>query len=865
MGGGYAAAAYMNSWWPFSLGGTSTGALSKKEALAKMFDSLTSIQSASYQMSFTSTAEEREAGAVSLDITFPELAEEKKKFERDQNRFRDINSIQKALQNYYFSAQKYPDSLNFDSPNYPLPQSQEYRYAVNADALDYTLAITFETDEAVKAMQNYGYGTQRIVTEGKTVAISKIHGSYFSFYGEPRQPSWVQFIESYERMFSAIPAEYMLDIHVKGTADREATKDSDAAFGIGGSLALGDLSFAADVEMLKNGDTYYGRVNKMPALGAFDLSKVKQQWIKVSKDELATMAPGSSASYFAGASYLSDSKDAVQETMAQLKDIVKSLYDEDVMQIDMSLPDETIETRETYVYTISYNEQNVAPWYEKITTTLKERHQDKALFTLDPRSLELMKSKAFTDYLGYIKNNTTFTIYIDKETGYPSKFTYSIRLVPKDSVVHLREKQIMTSFSISLADVNQPVSVEAPADFITLEDAIVTLTGITKNEYRFSLQNQNIAKIRTALRDYKNYHGVYPASLSVLEEQRGEKKTAIKPLSSLMHSVRLAAVSIDFPEDFEELNDDPIYDNGGMNYYPSYTDDEYEKKLRERPFIIKAPRDAYSGAAFDYKAVNSDSSYELRYTMTVPEHRKTNTTDSGYQNYQYNFLFRGVGEGISINDALKYVNGINTANDGVLSVEAQQQLQKDDDADGLPNLVENYYGSSNTSNDSDDDGYEDADEVKNGYDPAGPGKLPYNDIWYSYNSSSQTSYNPYYNTTNSPDPLRGNNTSARTKATYASAKGSMNAILAAVVLCQDNGDSLQTGNGKKCQGAEAPQAGKPVCDSNIASFGNWPSLPAEFVYGSCNGNTEAATFSYKATDGVCTMECTEKGCNYSGC
>lgn len=50
----------------------------------------------------------------------------------------------------------------------------------------------------------------------------------------------------------------------------------------------------------------------------------------------------------------------------------------------------------------------------------------------------------------------------------------------------------------------------------------------------------------------------------------------------------------------------------------------------------------------------------------------------------------------------------------------------DSDSDGLTDLEEDLYGSDVNNGDSDGDGYSDLNEVKNGYNPAGPGKLEEN-------------------------------------------------------------------------------------------------------------------------------------------
>jgi len=47
----------------------------------------------------------------------------------------------------------------------------------------------------------------------------------------------------------------------------------------------------------------------------------------------------------------------------------------------------------------------------------------------------------------------------------------------------------------------------------------------------------------------------------------------------------------------------------------------------------------------------------------------------------------------------------------------------DTDGDTIPDAVETYIGTDPTKADTDGDGYNDGEEIKNGYNPFGPGKL----------------------------------------------------------------------------------------------------------------------------------------------
>jgi hypothetical protein len=73
--------------------------------------------------------------------------------------------------------------------------------------------------------------------------------------------------------------------------------------------------------------------------------------------------------------------------------------------------------------------------------------------------------------------------------------------------------------------------------------------------------------------------------------------------------------------------------------------------------------------------------------------------------------------------------GLDTDGDGLTDAEeavlGTDPAQADTDADGLADKEETQtYGTDPLNPDTDGDGYKDGDEVRNGYNPNGPGKLP---------------------------------------------------------------------------------------------------------------------------------------------
>lgn len=807
LGGGYTAAASYFKVWPFG----ATGFLVKEKAFAELFSKMQSLESATYEAEFQATTEPREAGVMAFEpADFPEFEAEEQMYKREENKIRDINRLQQRLQTFKKQnpSEPYPTDIR-DHPFFINMNAAAYQYTAKPDTDDYALTVTFETDAVLKQFQSSA--TQGLAQiSGKTVTLSKGSGSYFYFYGEPARPSWVSALEKNDNnLFDFAPAEFALNLRMGGTSQKNADEAADGNFHIGGDLAMGDLSVAADIELRKKGDVYYGMITKFPSL-FFDLSTVKNKWVKVTPDDLVGYNDFSFIT-----SYVGKREEKQKNILEQLQTVFKIMDEEKVLVVDFSLADEMVGTEAAYAYAVSYDETRVIAWYERLAKELKEKYGDDAIIKLDEASLKYMKTDSFQKYLAYVKANTTIHILVNKQTGFLEKITYRFRFIPNADSIKFKDKQITLSLSMALSEINNPVKVEEPGEFITFEDAQIALTGQTKEHYLITKQRQNVEAMRSALRSYQQYTGEYPDTLDALKTPRGQLQKKAAPV--IQNNVRL-----DFPDEFADFGSSQA---------------DYETTLAERPFLKVIPNDAYSKQPYSYTKTNDTEQYRIQYTMTIPTRQKKSSGNE--QGFSYYSRF-------NINDAVFFVNGVNTATVSTLSIEARGALQTDSDNDGLPDIVETYYGSNLNMADSDGDGYNDGDEVKNGYDPAGPGQLDYDDRWY------KGMYGPM------PVPLSSTN---------ASAKGTMSSILPGMVLCQDGKDTIEDGKGAACTGKETPLSGGLLCGKSTQGkgIGSWPKLPADFAYGTCVGDTDARTFSYKATNGTCAIECTEKGCTYTGC
>jgi protein-disulfide isomerase len=690
--GGYAGASFYFKLWPFQ------SKLNKQLAFEQLFDKIQQINSSSYQVKLDAKTNPREAGAVPF-IEAPQAENQNNSLEADQNRLRDLKSIQSALELYKVDHNNlYPEKLD-QLKDYLQISTAAYQYSSSADKTDYSLTITFETTDAVDALKK-SYNTNQPLIENQKVTFTKKTINNYYYLDTPISQSSPSLLMG---GLGIIPADASLTINAGGTSQKNQDQAADASFNFGGTFSMGDMQFAAEAELIKKAETSYIKINKLPGMFFVSLEDLKNKWIKIMPEDLISF----DYLTFLG-NFLNQKEENNNSVLKQLQVATQLLQDEAVLSVDYSLPDEIIDNQKAFAYNVSYDETKVAAWYTHLIDKLKLEFGDKALMKADEKTLQKIKDPAFEKFLAYQKNNSKLKLLIDKTTGYPIKFVYSMRFVPTDDWRTLKNKQLDLSLDLSLKNINQPIQVAAPADFIPFADAWLTITGMTKEEYEFQKQTSNIDSLRRALSTYYQYAKAYPETLDQL-------KTSTKDLKA-----KFGETSSSQPDDYLNLS----VGLGGSS--------------SDLQLIKAIPNDAYTKKPYVY--AKKDGNYELVYQLNIPKPDKNKTAGA----YAY---FSGVTE-IS-----KYNNGQNTATKDTLSKEIDELMKVDTDKDGLPDVLENYYGSDINKADTDGDGYSDYQEVTKGYDPIGPGKLPVGETWYDTkalnNSYNDDLYNPVKTTASS--------------------------------------------------------------------------------------------------------------------
>ena len=697
------------------------------QVLDQVATKLAAITIASYDVTFGLGVADRDADATAFSIAVPLSPEALAAYQRDEDRLRDIEKLRSAvttefnrLNPYAYDYQPvtvvkkisapvvpkprlYPESIVYLAQKMTDPEGKPYVYARAQDGTGYTLTATFETQDAADVAAAKGAYSDASSTakkmNGKTVTLSQNDNFYAgSFKGRPTQPKLFGLFEMSE-IENYIPANLSGNFTLAGTVDdAKATTPIDARIEISGDASFSDFTVAFDAEGIKKGNNYYGIVKKMPAFFS-SMSQIRGKWISLTEEDLKQYGYSSFYDSFVPNDE-TDRKKKFDEARKEWKTLLDLANQEGVVTISKG-PEKVMEGKiELTKYQLIIDKDKLLPFYEHATKELAT-YGDASILKRDENTVTYMKSDDFSRIFAYLKNNTTFTLWMDAE-GFPIRGELAVRYVPSDDARALKGKQINFTTKVSLTDINQPVSVDAPKTFITFDDLMSEITGKSKEEMKVERQSLNVSSLRSALKSYHEWTGAYPTTLMDLKKKHKEVTKKAAGASVTGNEALL------------------LQDSSSLDKY-----------YAEQPFAQSVPLDIFTAKAFEYKVVGDD--YLLGYQVKVPPFVSGASPSDYYVNdnsdnsFQYGGLtpsyITPIGGTQRQKLILKFISGINHADAKDLSKEAKAASVADADGDGMPDVLEKVFGTDPKKVDSDGDGSSDTEEITSHSNPLGAGKL----------------------------------------------------------------------------------------------------------------------------------------------
>lgn len=504
--------------------GKSTSLFSKapytEDALAsQIFNGVTKIDKSSYSLNVKIASEPLEADAEPFNVAVPVDEKRLEAYKRDYDRVRDIQKILNLLLAYFYSNQrnKYPTSLSSLPEIGTLAQNQAYSYTAKSDLSDFTLKVTLESAEAVDYIKSMNrYGKESLSITDKTITFNSKSPSYLYLSAEPPQPAIVNVLNM-KNYISYIPANFKFDGTLSGASEELSDKSINAKVGIMAITEFNDISVGVDAEFRKVEEDFYVIMRKFPSFFV-DVSKLKDKWIKITQEDL--LARGGSYFDLSSLSSPEGVKKQKDQAVEQFK-LMLSVADRNKALVSENSPKkEDVDGITAYRYDLSLNKDTLPQFYKDLTTEFATKYPEKPIMKFDQSTLSYLESPQFNQVFDYLKKNTAFSLWVNGE-GMPVKAQYTMRLVP-DKNAKNSDHQIKLIVTLNLIDINQSVNIDVPADSITFEDAMILMTGQSKELYRMNQQISLVSTIRYALQQFNSEKKYYPSKLEELTTTNSE-------------------------------------------------------------------------------------------------------------------------------------------------------------------------------------------------------------------------------------------------------------------------------------------------------------------------------------------------------
>ncbi|MEA3452798.1 MAG: hypothetical protein U9Q96_00475 [Patescibacteria group bacterium] len=679
----YFSSAYFMTFWPFSISQESS-----IELFEHVFEKLRDMENASYEAIFTFKITERGEGMEPLEVDYSDL--EDPALERDYQRLSDLLELKYDLKRASIDSGQYPTTLKEANILLKDPLGMDYRYRTTGDGYGYEITIIFESQEAVKAIESRRVSSSYVapVIVGKEVRFNDKSYQYYhtSFTAEKRKPAFVNLLENQKEHLTSIPGNIEVSANTSGIFYREQEGLSDASFSFGGEMEYEAMTLALGADFMRINDIFYFRLNKIPGIFlAFlgtDISSIKEKWVEIKPED--TFDRNSIFSIFDSLKEIQEQRPKTVKIMEELEIFFEVALEQDLFLGEDNAKKEKLNNKSVFHYELDLNAKAISDFYVALTNELEYKFGDDALIKFSENTLRYLEAPQTTVAINHFNKNGRVDLFLDAKTGYPVKISYEFVLVPGDEMRSLRKKKFIFYAELNLKDINKGVEIKVPEEFMTHNEASMSMSGLSEEEYYFGKQNNNIIAIRRALGTFHALTNTYPDNLSDLE-----------------------------------LNSEEIKERYGVKDEEDYT----FRRYKEMGLIKAIPRDVYSNMSYEYKKFFSDD-YKLSYNLKLPKYERGTTLD--YDIVRTTTLGASMGR----HNYLVFLNGLNTANKLEISEEAKGAQYTDGDNDGLTDTLEDYIGTDKHNKDTDNDEVNDGIELSENSDPLGPGQLKHKALDY---------------------------------------------------------------------------------------------------------------------------------------
>lgn len=513
LGGGLVAFAYVQKIGPFEI----ATQYEEGNFFTKLFEKSSAIKSSVYTASASLEVENRDADAKPFTIQISNEAEIAQQYQDDYIRSGDVSSILSSLRAYGYDAytksfKPYPTSLSSlltdqkgqgyyqrrMSVSDPVTK-KSYDYKVTKGGKDFTLTVTFDTSSAINSIMKYSTATSTTLV-GRQVTFTKDSSSYLYLSSTPPKPYLIQM----GGLLRQLSPDVNGSVAISAASELNDGVKTNWKFNLDAQGSLGDLTYKLNGDLLKKDSDYYFKINNIPSLfGSY--GSFKGQWIRVpSSDSKDSGTAPTTASYMTQSLYKYESayKENKDKFILGLKNLAMIADQLKTISFKESPKYEKVDGIKLTKYSISLRKESIIALLKQLQD-IHMKDKESGYITKysqlldDPGLIDYLNSPEFDQVYDYQDKNTAITFWVDDQ-GYPAILEYSMRIVPPDTAVQLKDKQIRLVFKLKLNDINKSVKIEAPEKSITIDEATKQLKSNYSDASASAKLKSNLSTLRAS-------------------------------------------------------------------------------------------------------------------------------------------------------------------------------------------------------------------------------------------------------------------------------------------------------------------------------------------------------------------------------
>ena len=498
-GVGLAAYTYTKKIGPF---GSSSSSINESNFFSSILSKVSEIKSSSYAASVSLGVVPREAGAEPFRVAVSNVAEMRQKYQNDSTRGRDVSLLLTDI----------PDVVTYPATIDALASSvaarfksgiknvfvidpltgAKYDYKVTDGGKNFALTVNFETQDAISAIKRrssyFPYSSTSTPIEGRKVTFTKDSYAFFYIPSEPPKPFFVRMSES----LRYISPDTSLALKASASSEWKKEGSSEWIFNLDAQGVFSGISYKANADAMKKATDYYVRINNIPDLFLGYIGLVKGSWIKI---PTAGVLEKDKDPYSAENQLFYVKKQTVnfeKEYKEQREHLVRLLKEamstaDGVKLISFVNPPEkeTVDGQKLTRYDLAIRKEAILPFYDALSKKIEsdnEIQREVRDFFQDEGLRQYLESPEFDQVFDYFFANTAHTVWID-ENGFPVLLQEKVRVVPPDTAIPLKDKQVDFIFKIALSKINEPVIINAPTDARLIDDLVKET--IKNDEYSY--------------------------------------------------------------------------------------------------------------------------------------------------------------------------------------------------------------------------------------------------------------------------------------------------------------------------------------------------------------------------------------------